>query len=100
MDAAVTNANPALLLNAILPQALDGHPKVASQGVIYTEKCLSRLGVGDVPGSGPMDGLDMKSLVLALAKGAASKVPDMKDAAWRAVERYVLAQTWSAFFRQ
>lgn len=87
MDAAVANAEPVVLLDAILPIAHDIHPMVASQGMIYVEKCLARLRVGDIPGDGLADGLDVKALMLALSKGAGSRSSDAKEAAWRAVER-------------
>ncbi|CAN0570327.1 unnamed protein product, partial [Ectocarpus sp. 12 AP-2014] len=78
--------DPVLLISAVLPQALDRHPKVARQGVIYTAECLSRLHEGSVAGGGLVDGVDVKSVVAALAKGASSRDSDGKDAAWSGVE--------------
>lgn len=89
MTAAARNAEPVVLLEAVLTIALDSHPSVATQGVMYAEKCLARLKVGDVPGNGLADGLDMRALILAVAKGAGSRDSDAKEAAWRAVERQV-----------
>ena len=86
MKAALANADPVPLLSAVLPQALDRHPKVARLGVIYTAECLSRLHEGSVAGRGLVDGVDVKSVVAALAKGASSRDADGKDAAWRGVE--------------
>ncbi|CAN0435125.1 unnamed protein product, partial [Ectocarpus sp. 12 AP-2014] len=86
MEAALANADPVLLLSAVLPQALDRHPKVARQGVIYTAECLSRLHEGSVAGGGLVDSVDVKSVVAALAKGASSRDSDGKDAAWSGVE--------------
>ncbi|CAN0548640.1 unnamed protein product, partial [Ectocarpus sp. 12 AP-2014] len=86
MEAALANADPVLLLSAVLPQALDRHPKVARLGVIYTAQCLSRLHEGSVAGGGLMDGVDVKSVVAALAKGASSRDSNGKDAAWSGVE--------------
>ncbi|CAN0265478.1 unnamed protein product [Ectocarpus sp. 4 AP-2014] len=45
MEAALANADPVLLLSAVLPQALDRHPKVARQGVIYTAEAARRRAV-------------------------------------------------------
>ncbi|CAN0121349.1 unnamed protein product, partial [Ectocarpus fasciculatus] len=83
MEAALANADPVPLLTAVLPQALDRHPKVASRGVMYTAECLSRLHEGSVAGGGLVDGVDVKSVVAALAKGASSRDSDGKEAAWR-----------------
>lgn len=87
MNAAVVNADAVLLLNAILPQALDPHPKVAHQAMICTDGCLLRLERGGVLRSSLADGLNIKALVLAMAKGAGSKLPAAKDATRRSAER-------------
>lgn len=90
MDAAVANLNPVLLLNnAILPQALDQHPKVNAQGMISTGKCLRRLKAEHVLRTAPAGGVDVKSLILALVKGATSTMPRAKQAAREGVERRV-----------
>ncbi|CAB1106269.1 unnamed protein product [Ectocarpus sp. CCAP 1310/34] len=86
MEAALANADPVPLLSAVLPQALDRHPKVARLGVIYTAECLSRLHEGSVVGGGLADDVDVMSVVAALAKGASSRDSDGKDAAWSGVE--------------
>ncbi|CAN0153588.1 unnamed protein product, partial [Ectocarpus sp. 4 AP-2014] len=107
MEAALANADPVLLLSAVLPQALDRHPKVVRQGVIYTAECLSRLHEGSAAAGGLVDGVDVKSVVAALAKGASSRDSDGKDAAWRGVEMCrkalgedVLEATFAAHFDQ
>lgn len=87
MEAALANVDPVPLLTAVLPQALDRHPKVASRGVMYTAECLSRLHEGSVAGGGLVDGVDVKSVVAALAKGASSRDSDGKEAAWRGVTK-------------
>ncbi|CAM9627864.1 unnamed protein product [Ectocarpus fasciculatus] len=97
MEAALANADPVPLLTAVLPQALDRHPKVASRGVMYTAECLSRLHEGSVAGGGLVDGVDVKSVVAALAKGASSRDSDGKEAAWRGVEMCRKAMGQDAF---
>ncbi|CBJ33998.1 conserved unknown protein [Ectocarpus siliculosus] len=86
MEAALANADPEPLLSAVLPLALDTHPKVACRGLMCTAECLSRLLEGSVAGRGLVDGVDVKSVVAALAKGASSRDSDGKEAAWRGVE--------------
>ncbi|CAN0354348.1 unnamed protein product, partial [Ectocarpus sp. 6 AP-2014] len=86
MEAALANADPEPLLSAALPLALDRHPKVACRGLMCTAECLSRLLEGSVAGRGLVDGVDVKSVVAALAKGASSRDSDGKEAAWRGVE--------------
>ncbi|CBJ33911.1 conserved unknown protein [Ectocarpus siliculosus] len=89
MEAALANADPEPLLSAVLPLALDTHPKVACRGLMCTAECLSRLLEGSVAGRGLVDGVDVKSVVAALAKGASSRDSDGKEAAWRGVEMEV-----------
>eukprot|EP00752_Nemacystus_decipiens_P014560 g12967.t1 len=87
MDAAVANADLVTLLNALLTKSLVKHPQVIARAMAYVGKCLSRLGVGDVPGSGVPDGVTPKSIVLGLAIGAGSKMAAVKDAAWQSLDR-------------
>ena len=87
-NAAAENADPLLLLRTVLPQAFDKHPEVCAQALILVEKCLLRLGVGDVPDAGLEDGLDLKLLLQSVAKGAGCKTSDAKEAAARSAERY------------
>eukprot|EP00752_Nemacystus_decipiens_P014550 g12959.t1 len=87
MDAAVANADLVTLLNAVLKKSLDKHPKVVARAMAYVGKCLSRLEVGDVPGNGVPKGVELKSLALGLAAGAASRIADVKDAAWQSLDR-------------
>ncbi|CAM9438067.1 unnamed protein product, partial [Hapterophycus canaliculatus] len=96
MDAAAEKADPILLLSAVLPQGLDKHQKVSAEALVLADKCLSRLNVGDVPGGGMPDGLDMKLLVEALAKGARCRVSSAKEAASRSLERRVCRNAWGA----
>lgn len=88
MDAAVANVAPVLLLNnAILPQALEKHLKVNAQGLINTDKCLSRLEAENLLGPALVGGVDTKSLMLALGKGASSTVKGVKQSARDGVQR-------------
>lgn len=89
MDAAVVHGEPVALLNAVLVQAVDRSPKVASEGMLCVDKCLARLETGGLLASESMEELDFKAVVLALVGGSRSKAQPAREAASRAAERRV-----------
>lgn len=93
MDAAFANIDidPVLLLNdAVLPQAFETNPKVSGQGVLYVDKYLHRLEAENLlPAVVLADGINLKALFRALAKGATSEVRGVKQAARDGVQRRV-----------
>ena len=89
LDTVVASIDPVLLLHsAIFDQALEEQPKVSRQGVLCMDKCLRRLEAENALAAVLGDGLNTESLVRALAKGAASKVQGVKQAARDGVTRW------------
>lgn len=60
---------------------------LSTQAAVYMERCLAALGVGDTPGSGMPEGVEIRGLLLGMRRALDSKLAPGRIAAERALLR-------------
>lgn len=91
LNTAVHGGSPQILLRAILSLGVGEalHPAAVRHAVLYADKCLEEMGIGDVFGGGLGDGVDSLALTALVGKGLECVAPDTAEASGRIMERCV-----------